>query len=83
MLRAQRIAHQLRQRATQDERIAIVTHGGFGAYLLRALVGVPDGANVFFYHNNTGITRVRFRPDGRVSIRFQNRIDHLPADLVT
>ncbi len=81
--RAARVAAQLRQQGTGSERIAIVTHGGFGAFLLRALVGVPVDANVFFHHDNTGVTRVRFRPDGRVSIRYQNRVDHLPGDMVT
>ncbi len=60
-----------------------MTHGGFGAFLLRALIGAPVDANVFFHHDNTGVTRVRFRTDGRVSIRYQNRVDHLPADMVT
>lgn len=81
--RAARVAARLRAQATDNERIAIVTHGGFGAFLLRALVGAPLDANVFFHHDNTGVTRVRFRPDGRVSIRYQNRVDHLPADLIT
>jgi 2,3-bisphosphoglycerate-dependent phosphoglycerate mutase len=81
--RAGRVATALRQHATSDERIAIVTHGGFSAYLLRALVNAPMDANVFFHHDNTGVTRVRFRADGRVSIRYQNRVDHLPADMVT
>ena len=60
-----------------------MTHGGFGAYLLRELVGAGPNARVFFHHDNTGITRVRFHADGRVSVRYQNRVDHLPADLVT
>lgn len=81
--RAARVASDLRRQATSDERIAIVTHGGFGAYLLRALVAAPMDAQVFFHHDNTGVTRVRFRSDGRVSIRYQNRVDHLPADMVT
>ncbi|MGE5602634.1 MAG: histidine phosphatase family protein [Nitrososphaerales archaeon] len=81
--RAARVAAALRQQAACDERIALVTHGGFSAYLLRALVNAPMDANVFFHHENTGVTRVRFRADGRVSIRYQNRVDHLPADLVT
>lgn len=83
LARAERVAKKLRADATKDTRIAIVTHGGFGAYLLRELVGAPRAANVFFHHDNTGITRVRFRHDGRVSIRYQNRVDHLPPDLVT
>lgn len=81
--RAARVAAALRERASSDERIAIVTHGGFGAYLLRALVNAPLDANVFFHHDNTGVTRVRFRADGRVNIRYQNRVDHLPAGMVT
>jgi broad specificity phosphatase PhoE len=81
LARAARVAAKLRQDALKDTRIALVTHGGFCAYLIRELVGA--GSNVFFHHDNTGITRVRFRADGRVSIRYQNRLDHLPPDLVT
>ena len=83
LARAARVADRLRSDALLDTRIALVTHGGFGAYLLRVLIGAPMDANVFFHHDNTGITRVRFRADGRVSVRYQNRIDHLPPDLVT
>jgi broad specificity phosphatase PhoE len=83
LARASRVAAKLRADAARDVTVAIVTHGGFGAYLLRELVGAPHTANVFFHHDNTGITRVRFRLDGRVSIRYQNRVDHLPPDLVT
>lgn len=83
LARAARVAAQLRADAARDMRIALVTHGGFGAYLLRELVGAPHTASVFFHHDNTGVTRVRFRLDGRVSIRYQNRIDHLPPELVT
>lgn len=81
--RAARVAAALRREALSDERLALVTHGGFAAYLLRALVCVPQDAAVFFHHDNTGITRVRFRPDGRVSIRFQNRVEHLPPEMIT
>lgn len=81
--RAERVAAALRKEALSDERLAMVTHGGFAAYLLRALTCVPQDAPVFFHHDNTGITRVRFRQDGRVSIRFQNRVEHLPPELIT
>lgn len=83
LARADRVAGALRAQSSSTERIAVVTHGGFGAYLLRALCGVTADAPTFFHHDNTGITRVRFRPDGRVSIRYQNRVDHLSPDLVT
>lgn len=82
--RAARVAASLKQQATSsDERIAIVTHGGFGAYLIRALVGLPVDVKAFFHHDNTGITHIRFRVDGRVSIRYQNRVDHLPPDMIS
>jgi len=83
LARAERVTAALRRQCSSTERIAVVTHGGFGAYLLRALCGVSHDAPIFFHHDNTGITRVRFRPDGRVSIRYQNRVEHLPPDLVT
>ena len=81
--RAERVAAALRREALSDERLAMVTHGGFAAFLLRALLRVPQDAPVFFHHDNTGITHVRFRPDGRVSFRFQNRVEHLPPELIT
>lgn len=81
--RAARVAIALRSGAQSDERLAIVTHGDFAAYLLRAFLRVPMDAGVFFHHANTGITRVRFRPDGRLSIRYQNRVEHLPPEMIT
>lgn len=83
LARAERVAAELRKQCASTERVAIVTHGGFGAYLIRALARVSVDAPTFFHHDNTGITRVRLRPDGRVSIRYLNRVDHLPPDLVT
>jgi 2,3-bisphosphoglycerate-dependent phosphoglycerate mutase len=83
--RAERVAAELREMAmaAADERIAIVTHGGFGAQLLKAIFAVPPDQNLFFYHNNTGITKVRYRSDGRISMRYQNRLSHLPPELAT
>jgi len=83
LARAARVSASLRKDAQKNERIAIVTHGGFAAYLMQALLGVPENTAIFFHHDNTGITRVRFRANGRVSVRYQNRVDHLPPDLVT
>ncbi len=82
-LRAERVAARLRAWADPDDRIALVTHGGFSALLLRALFSVPPTAHLFFHHDNTGITRVRFRANGETSLRYQNRVSHLPAELIT
>lgn len=81
--RAERVAARLRGWGDQDDRIALVTHGGFGSLLLRALFSASPAAHLFFHHDNTGITRVRFRADGQVSLRYLNRVSHLPAELIT
>jgi len=82
-VRAAQVASRLRTWAELDERIALVSHGGFSNLLLRSLLGVSSTAEVFFHHANTGITQVRFRTGGQVSLRYLNRISHLPAALVT
>lgn len=81
--RAARVARQLRgEMAHTDERIAVVTHGGFTRDLLAALVngGPMDGST--FAVQNTSIGRIDFDADGFL-VRFLNRLDHLPPHLVT
>lgn len=82
-MRAERVAEQLRAWPDPDDRIALITHGGFSSLLLRALFNASADATVFFHHDNTGITRVRFNTGGWLSLRYQNRVSHLPADLIT
>ncbi len=69
--------------APATERIALITHGGFSSLLLSALFGIPLAAPVFFHHDNTGITWIRFRERGRIRLRYMNRVAHLPADMIT
>ena len=79
-------------------RIAIITHGGWLDLLLRELTGQPIRAprGVLFSHYNTGMTRVDIlRPDrqgrdrqtrdhhGRIILRYQNRVPHLLAALLS
>ncbi|OQA44896.1 MAG: bifunctional RNase H/acid phosphatase [Chloroflexi bacterium ADurb.Bin325] len=83
--RAVATARQLRAWAqeTPDAHIALVTHGGFLTFLLRVLTELAGDARVFFHHDNTGITRVRIWQDGYVSIRYTNRVAHLPHDMIS
>jgi len=62
--------------AAEDDVIAVVTHGDFANALLGAAVGAPPG-RVFFNHVNTGLTRLRLRASGRVSLGYVNRTPHL------
>lgn len=84
--RAIRVAGELRQmtrQANHDERVVIVSHGGFIDALLKALLNQLPGSQVIFHHYNTAITRLDFRSDGRLDIRYLNRVPHLPPELVS
>ncbi len=82
--RADRVAAELRERfAGTDERIAMVSHGGFGNYLIQALFDNGRMEGAFFGHQNTAISRMDFYEDGRMVVRYTNRVGHLPVELVT
>ncbi len=82
-VRAEKVAERLRAWDNPDDHIAIISHGGFTHLLLCALLRVMPESDVFFHHDNTGITRLRFRKNGQVSLRYLNRVSHLPGALVT
>ncbi|MCG3211115.1 MAG: hypothetical protein FOGNACKC_04752 [Anaerolineae bacterium] len=81
--RAIRVAHQLRKWAETDDTIAIVSHGGFIDALIKALIGQLPGRGLVYHHFNTAITRLDFDRDGRLHVRYINRIPHLPYELVS
>ena len=83
LLRAGRVVAALRERAGGDERIALVTHGGFVNVLQKVLFRQAAGTNMWFDLYNTAISRIDFYADGHVSVQFLNRVDHLPPELVT
>ncbi len=68
-----------------DERIAIVSHGTFLSFLVQHLLSGGPLAGVFLSTHNTGITRLDIAdgPAGAAFLRYQNRVDHLPNELVT
>ena len=81
---ARRVADELRSRFEgSEERVALVSHGGFGNFLIHALL--RDGAEegVYYGHQNTAITRIDFSESGPVRVRYLNRVEHLPTDLVS
>jgi probable phosphoglycerate mutase len=65
-----------------DERVAVVTHGTFASYLLRALIAVPSDSRLHFFHDNAGISLIEFRPNVTF-LRYLNRLDHLSPELVS
>ncbi len=85
--RAIKVASHLRARAAStgrsDDKIALVIHGTFMDLLMKALLNHLPGDTYFHWHYNTAITRVDFMDDGRMLIRYINRVTHLPPELVT
>jgi 2,3-bisphosphoglycerate-dependent phosphoglycerate mutase len=83
--RAYTVAAQLRGWAAEgnDQRIAMVSHGGFLNDLLKALLDIPLGRTGFLQHCNTAISHLEFQPEGRVMVDYVNRVDHLPPELIT
>lgn len=81
--RAERLVAALltRHRGTED-RVVLVSHGGFYNYVLAAIMGLPDTYDFWFSLNNTGITRVDYVPE-RMYITYMNRVEFLPRALVT
>ncbi len=86
--RAIRVADTLRRWAkepeTADDCVALVSHGTFIDSLIKALTGSLPGSGFYFNHWNTAITRIDFFTTIReMRIRYVNRVDHLPAELMT
>lgn len=81
--RANRALAQLLERhgGTQD-RVAIVTHGGFYNYLLTAILGLEKRPAMWLLMNNTAVSRIGFEEERRV-LYYHNRTDHLPRTWIT
>lgn len=83
--RAAKVAQTLRRWAPEmvEERVAVVCHGTFAESLVRALLGLPADHRSFYSHYNTAITRIDFLPDNYLILRYLNRIQHLPPELIS
>jgi 2,3-bisphosphoglycerate-dependent phosphoglycerate mutase len=81
--RAIRVADVLRLQGGSAQRIALVTHGTFADRLIKALLNILPGHLVGFAHYNTAITRIDFRSDEKMVLRYVNRVDHLSGELMS
>jgi 2,3-bisphosphoglycerate-dependent phosphoglycerate mutase len=81
--RAQRFLDDLIERhGGTDDRVAVVSHGGFYNFVLAGLLGLQPDNGFWFSLNNTGLTRFNFKPEG-IELAYANRVEHLPAELIT
>jgi len=80
--RARRVVRELIERhGDSDDRVAVISHGGFYNLFLKALLDLPrDG--VWFTLFNAGITRLDFHRNV-IELVYQNRVDFLPKDFTT
>lgn len=80
--RLARVAGELRTLAKSTaEHIAIITHGTAASDLLHTLLGNQDRKHFHYNHYNTGVSSLEFR-ETETNIRYHNRIEHLPDDLL-
>ncbi len=82
-LRGQRFLNELLARhGSSDDRVAVVSHGGFHNHLMRVLLGIPQELECWVALNNAAITRVDFG-DEFIALQYLNRIDYMPREMVT
>jgi 2,3-bisphosphoglycerate-dependent phosphoglycerate mutase len=81
--RAERALHDLLERhGGTDDRVAVVSHGGFYNYLLAVILNLPEREEHWFALNNAGLSRIDF--DGEeIRLIYLNRVDFLPKELIT
>jgi 2,3-bisphosphoglycerate-dependent phosphoglycerate mutase len=85
-IRAQRFLNDLLTRhGNVNDVVAVVSHGNFYRHLMAMLLRMPDPQAFFFGMNNTALSRIDFpTTEGEiVVIHYQNRVDHLPPQLIT
>lgn len=81
--RARRALQTLLERhGDTEDRVAIVSHGGFYNHLLRILLALPEDTPVWLELQNTAITRIDFHPE-YIRFVYTNRVDFLPPSLLT
>ena len=81
--RAKRFLRDLMERhGHTDDRVALVSHGGFYNYLLAAILNLPGREGYWFVLNNAAISRIAFNEE-ETWLVYLNRVDFLPKELIT
>ena len=72
----------LAKHGENQDRVGVVSHGGFYNALLAELFGFVTTPGHWLLMNNTAITRIDFH-NGQLELVYHNRVEHLPDHLVT
>ena len=76
-IRAKTVVEKIKNRFSNNERVIIFAHGTFNNYLINAAIGFPVRDDFNFCQENTGLTCIKFMPDGKTKIEFANDYCHL------
>lgn len=82
--RARRVlAELLRRHGGTEDRVVFVSHGGFFYWFMHAALDLAPRRDLEFHIFNTSINCLEFDPAKGVAVRYLNRVDHLPAELIS
>jgi len=80
--RAQRFFRKLQRRhGNSEDRVAVVSHAGFGNYLLVVALDWPNRGRNGFLLNNASISRLDLKEHTRIA--YINRVDFMPRSLIS
>ncbi len=68
---------KLREQFQGDKKIIVFAHGTFNNCLISAALGFPVRSDFNFCQENTGLTCIKFMPDGKIKAEFINDYGHL------
>lgn len=71
-----------RRHGDRDDRVAVISHGGFYNHVMRCLLEMPEDRSRWFTINNAAITRIELGEE-RTWVHYMNRCDFLPEELIT
>jgi 2,3-bisphosphoglycerate-dependent phosphoglycerate mutase len=81
--RAQRVLEELIvQHAHTDDRVALISHGGFFNHFMTAVLRLPSMGPYRFNLSNTGFARIDFA-DQRIRVQYTNCTNHLSPEMIT
>ena len=69
------------ERAEENIRLGLVTHGGFMSIFLCKLFKLIPGESIAFQSHNCSVSRITFEKEGRITIQYLNFFGFLPENL--
>lgn len=75
------LAWLLQRHGGSNDRVAVVSHGGFYNYFATAVMGLESRMNLWLLMNNTAVSRFGFEENP--VLYYNNRTEHLPREWIT